>query len=96
MKIFPVVLDSRPAYLGGGSAPGSLLLMPLGVSTLLDHIHRGLADLQQRKVTVVPTFEPTPAYEQAIRAACPTRTWSCTPRISAATCPPTSRRTGSS
>ena len=44
--------------------------MPLGVSTVLDHIHRGLADLQQRKVTVVPTFEPTPAYEQAIRAAC--------------------------
>ena len=70
MKIFPVVLDSRPAYLAGGSAPGSLLLMPLGVSTVLDHIHRGLQDLQQRKVTVVPTFEPTPAYEQAVRAAC--------------------------
>jgi lipopolysaccharide/colanic/teichoic acid biosynthesis glycosyltransferase len=69
VKVFPVVLDSRPPYLGR-SAPGSLLLMPLGRGTLLEHIHDGLRDVRRQKLTVVPAFEPTPAYEEAIRAAC--------------------------
>ena len=70
MKLFPVLLDSRPGYLGR-SAPGSLLLMPLGRSTLLDHINTELRDARREKLTVVPAFEPTPAYEQAVREACP-------------------------
>lgn len=69
MKIFPVLLDTRPGYLGR-SAPGSLLLMPVGLSTLLDHIYQGLGDIRRQKVTVVPAFEPTPVYEQAVRGAC--------------------------
>ena len=68
MKVFPFVLDTRPGYLGR-SAPGSLLLMPLGRTTLLDHINQRLGGVGQ-KLTVVPGFEPTPAYEQAVRGAC--------------------------
>ena len=69
MKLFPVLLDSRPGYLGR-SAPGSLLLMPLGRSTLLDHIHTELRQVRREKLTVVAAFEPTPAYEKAVHAAC--------------------------
>ncbi len=66
-----MLLDARPGYLGG-SAPGSLLLMPIGRSTLLDHIQGGLHDLGgSQRLTVVPSFEPTPAYEEAVRKACP-------------------------
>jgi len=69
VKLFPVVLDSRPGYLGR-SAPGSLLLMPLGRSTLLDHIHTELQQVRRERLTVVPAFEPTPAYEKAVHDAC--------------------------
>jgi lipopolysaccharide/colanic/teichoic acid biosynthesis glycosyltransferase len=70
VKLFPVLLDSRPGYLGR-SEPGSLLLMPLGRTTLLDHIHTELQEARREKLTVVPAFEPTPAYEKAVRDACP-------------------------
>jgi lipopolysaccharide/colanic/teichoic acid biosynthesis glycosyltransferase len=69
LKVCPVILDARPSYLGR-SAPGSLLLMPLGRTTLIDHINSGLRDAQRQKVTVVTAFEPTPQYEQAVRKAC--------------------------
>src|SRR5262245_44301275 len=44
--------------------------MPIGQSILLDHIHQRLGDVGRQKLTVVPSFEPTPRYEQAVRAAC--------------------------
>ena len=69
MKVFPVLLDTRPGYLGR-SAPGSLLLMPVGRSTLLGHIHDALKDVGRQKLTVVPAFEPTPHYEKAVHDAC--------------------------
>jgi lipopolysaccharide/colanic/teichoic acid biosynthesis glycosyltransferase len=70
VKVHPVVLDTRPAYLGR-SQPASLLLMPLGRATLLDQIHRDLRELPGHRLTVVSPFEPTPAYEAAVKAACP-------------------------
>jgi lipopolysaccharide/colanic/teichoic acid biosynthesis glycosyltransferase len=69
VKVFPVILDTRPSYLGR-SAPGSLLLMPVGRTTFLGHIHDSLQAAGRQKVTVVPAFEPTPTYEAAVRAAC--------------------------
>lgn len=72
MRLYPVVLDSRPSYLRGLGGASSLLLMPLGDGTLLSHMHERLAALNRNEPVVMPTFPCDPAYEAGIRAACPT------------------------
>ena len=71
MRIFPVLLDSRPAYLGRIPAT-SVLLMPLGARTLLDHLCARFSQATLNPVTILPRFEVDAAYEAALRSACPT------------------------
>lgn len=67
MRIFPVLIDARPDYLGRGEAPRSLLLTPVGTRTLLEHLHLGLSQVTQHPLTILTVFEPDAAYEQALR-----------------------------
>lgn len=71
MTVFPVIIDSRPAYLGNGEVPSSLLLAPLGTGTLLQDIRTGLTAATGETLTVVPTFDPSPEYVRAIRESEP-------------------------
>jgi len=72
VRVHPVLLDSRPAYLGNGATPTSLLLAPLGATSLLCHLHSRFDVLASRKLTVVPTFEADAHYERTLLAACRT------------------------
>ena len=69
MRLFPVLIDARPAYLGGGHAPRSLLLTPVGPRTLLEHVHVGFRTISPHPVTVLTVFEPDEAYTRALRAS---------------------------
>ena len=70
MRTFPVFLDSCPPYLREDRRPASLLLAPLGTSTLIDFIHSQIA-CGGRGPTVLSTFDPTDGYDEAVREACP-------------------------
>jgi lipopolysaccharide/colanic/teichoic acid biosynthesis glycosyltransferase len=70
MWIFPVLLDSRPAFLPEGHA-GSLLLTPLGAGTVLDQLRSTLGVVTQAPPVILSRFVADEAYEQAVRTACP-------------------------
>ena len=46
--------------------------MPLGQDTLLGHLQKSFAAVTRNPPIVLTTFAPSPAYEAAIRRACPT------------------------
>jgi lipopolysaccharide/colanic/teichoic acid biosynthesis glycosyltransferase len=71
LGIFPVVLDARPAYLQGAGAPASLLLLPLGTGTLLEHVLARLRAVTPNAPEVFATFEIGGRYTAAIREAAP-------------------------
>ena len=71
MRVFPVILDRRPGYLTVGGKPRSLLLLPVGTSTLLSHLHSTLLAATRNPPTVLTPFEPDEAYTEAVREACP-------------------------
>jgi lipopolysaccharide/colanic/teichoic acid biosynthesis glycosyltransferase len=71
MRLFPIALDFRPPYLADCASDISLLLMPLGQGTLLDYLHASFATVTRNPPIVLTTFVPSPAYEAAIRRACP-------------------------
>jgi lipopolysaccharide/colanic/teichoic acid biosynthesis glycosyltransferase len=78
VNIYPVLLDSRPAYAGSApaagvaAAPASLLLMPLGEATLLSHVRSRLLPVTPHAPHVVagPQID-SPAYRDALREAEP-------------------------
>ena len=72
MRLYPIVLDSRPPYLRDSGCTLSLLLMPLGAGTLLGHVRERLASLNRNEPTIVPSFPTDLTYEAAIRGVCPT------------------------
>ncbi len=67
MRLFPLLIDARPPYLGLGQSPRSLLLTPVGSGTLLEHVHVGFRTISPHPVTVLTVFEPDAAYERALR-----------------------------
>jgi lipopolysaccharide/colanic/teichoic acid biosynthesis glycosyltransferase len=67
---FPVLLDCRPALLQRKRA-GSLLLAPLGDSTVLSHLRSRLRKVTGAAPVIVTRFEIDDAYEEAVRKACP-------------------------
>jgi lipopolysaccharide/colanic/teichoic acid biosynthesis glycosyltransferase len=70
LRVFPVLIDSRPDYLGSGAPERSLLLTPVhGSTTLLAHLRQAFEGVTSNSLTVVTTFEPTAGYEAAIREA---------------------------
>jgi lipopolysaccharide/colanic/teichoic acid biosynthesis glycosyltransferase len=67
---FPVLLDSRPRFVGQTRA-ASLLRLPLGEGSVLSHLMARLRVITGTPPVVVARFDTDSAYEQAIRAACP-------------------------
>jgi lipopolysaccharide/colanic/teichoic acid biosynthesis glycosyltransferase len=68
MRLYPVLIDDRPAYLNGRDDL-SLLLMPVGSATVLDLLRRELAGPTSGRVKVVTRFAPSAAYRDALEAA---------------------------
>ena len=71
MSVFPIVVDSRPPYLSGGLIPQSVGLMPIGGSTLIEHVGARIASITHRNVRVVTDFAPCDGYTAALRQAYP-------------------------
>ena len=69
MTVIPIVLDSRPAYLGGSEGAISLLMLPLGARTLLDQVVAWLSGISAERPRVLPTFEPDVRYVGRVREA---------------------------
>jgi hypothetical protein len=69
MWVFPLLLDSRPEFVG--SSGGSLLLAPVGTGTVLSHLRSRLSAVTQAPPVIVASFDVDPDYEQSIRAVCP-------------------------
>ncbi|MCC7416114.1 MAG: sugar transferase [Acidobacteria bacterium] len=66
--ILPVLLDSRPPYIGPGLGHASLLLAPVAATRVAPLIQSRLASAQ--KPIVLCPFEPDVEYVEAVRAAC--------------------------
>jgi len=66
--IFPAIIDSRPAYMGGA---GSLLLAHVGAKTLLEHVAVRLGRLSDAPPVVVSPFTGEAGHVDALRAAHP-------------------------
>jgi lipopolysaccharide/colanic/teichoic acid biosynthesis glycosyltransferase len=65
-----LILDHRPAYLRSARAEVSLLMLPLGTGSLLDHVTEQLAavsGLRSGKLVIVPTFRPDRDYKRRVR-----------------------------
>jgi lipopolysaccharide/colanic/teichoic acid biosynthesis glycosyltransferase len=67
MKIWPVLLDSRPAYLGAHGRSSSLLLCPLGTRTLLELLCEWLTEITSRPPLVLPCVANDADYASWIR-----------------------------
>ena len=70
MGIYPALLDRRPVYLDDGSGQTSLLLAPVTTGSLICELHARFEQVCRESISVVTTFQPTPAYTAAIRGAC--------------------------
>jgi lipopolysaccharide/colanic/teichoic acid biosynthesis glycosyltransferase len=77
MHIHPLFVDSRPEYLSQAGPSASLLLMPLGTQTLLEHLQSRLADVCDRPPVVYATFATGPEYTAALQRVCPGATVVC-------------------
>jgi lipopolysaccharide/colanic/teichoic acid biosynthesis glycosyltransferase len=69
VTVIPIVLDSRPAYLGRGEGAISLLTLPLGARALLDQVVAWLSGINAERPRVLPTFEPDSSYVGRVREA---------------------------
>lgn len=70
LNAFPVLLDSRPEYMVGAPVPASLLLAPLGRTTLGSRLATQVRRVTPVAPMVVTTFEIEAGYEFAVRDAC--------------------------
>jgi lipopolysaccharide/colanic/teichoic acid biosynthesis glycosyltransferase len=69
MSVFPLVIDSRPAYLTSGGSALSVGLMPVGSSTILGRIGEALSATTHQNLRLVTTFDPTDDYRAAVNRA---------------------------
>ncbi|HVQ29951.1 MAG TPA: sugar transferase [Vicinamibacteria bacterium] len=69
MRVFPVLIDTKPPYLEGGADPTSLLLAPVGSSTLVGQFGASFSEVSRNPLIVLTAFEPSPGYEEALRSA---------------------------
>jgi lipopolysaccharide/colanic/teichoic acid biosynthesis glycosyltransferase len=79
MKIWPVLIDSQPAYLSGRGRSGSLLLVPLGAYTLIEHLRACLEPVSERAPLVVSQGTSDSDYSRWISTVCPSATVGTTP-----------------
>ena len=71
MRIIPLLLDARPAYLGADDTTSSLLLLPTGTGTVLEEIMDRLSAVTQHAPLLLPRFDAGPRYVEAARRAAP-------------------------
>jgi lipopolysaccharide/colanic/teichoic acid biosynthesis glycosyltransferase len=71
MRIWPILIDSQPAYLSGGGQATSLLFIPLGAVTLLDHVRSLLEPVTRNALTIVSPSYPGRDHVQRLTALCP-------------------------
>ena len=72
MRIWPLVLDSQPAYLTGSQRNASLLLAPIGTTTLIEHLFDCLAPITGNLPVVFPPAGSDADYGRSVHAVCPT------------------------
>jgi lipopolysaccharide/colanic/teichoic acid biosynthesis glycosyltransferase/carbonic anhydrase/acetyltransferase-like protein (isoleucine patch superfamily) len=72
MRIWPVLLDSQPAYLQGRGRSVSLLLAPLGRQTLIEHLRSGLVPITRNSPMVLSPQGMDAEYRRWVRAVYPT------------------------
>jgi acetyltransferase-like isoleucine patch superfamily enzyme len=71
VTIVPVLLDQRPAYLGGDTSVESLLLVPTAEGTLVGEIARALTLVTSHRPYVMPAFDADAEFEARVRTAWP-------------------------
>jgi lipopolysaccharide/colanic/teichoic acid biosynthesis glycosyltransferase len=69
VNIYPIFLDTRPRYLEGSQSPASLLLLPVGAGTLLEHLHSRVAEVTDAPPVIFAGFEASTSYQAEIRRA---------------------------
>jgi lipopolysaccharide/colanic/teichoic acid biosynthesis glycosyltransferase len=71
MRVWPVILDSRPSYVRGQHRGGSLLLAPFATSVLLEHVMTGVRLATANAPVVVAPAGVEDDYAAHVRAVCP-------------------------
>src|SRR4051812_21133518 len=71
MKLWPVIIDSQPPYLGGTGRSSSLLLAPVGTNTLIQLVMSALSPITDTAPVVVAPGSGNPRYAEWIQAVCP-------------------------
>ncbi len=71
MRIWPVILDSQPEYLRGRGRSRSLLLAPVGRSTLVEHLLRSLSSPAENAPVVASPANAGSEYRGWIQAVSP-------------------------
>jgi lipopolysaccharide/colanic/teichoic acid biosynthesis glycosyltransferase len=66
LKVFAILLDTRPGYLDHAQGPASLLLAPLGPATVLRYLAERLSSAGHPRLTIATDFPPGPDYERRI------------------------------
>jgi lipopolysaccharide/colanic/teichoic acid biosynthesis glycosyltransferase len=68
MRVWPIILDDVPPYLGRSG--GSLLLAPIGAKLLVARLCDRIAAVTSNAPLVLPPIRSGPSYHQAMRQAC--------------------------
>ncbi len=71
MRIIPLILDSRPAYLGYRASDSTLLQLPVGGRTLAAEIVERIAKVTAHAPAVLPTVDVDENYMRRITLTCP-------------------------
>ncbi|MCG3128936.1 MAG: hypothetical protein CHACPFDD_03832 [Phycisphaerae bacterium] len=71
MNIVPIIIDSSPGFLPATSPTLSLGLLPLGSSTVLEHLVEEVRQVSAEPLTILTQFEPSAAYAKAVQEHCP-------------------------
>jgi hypothetical protein len=95
VKAFAILLDTRPGYLDRAHGAASLLLAPLGPTTVLRYLGERLAAAGHPRLTIATDFEPGPDYERRVKDSGARWMRSWPPATSPAGSTTTSPRTGS-
>lgn len=72
MKIWPLLIDSRPEYLGRSPHTESLLGMPMGRARLVSELTRQIQRITTEAPTIVSPRGASDAYVSQMAALCPT------------------------
>src|SRR5437762_1023876 len=74
MRLWPIILDARPAYLLESGSGASLLELPLGTGSVLEHLTAWLKPITNNPPVVLAQADSThqPGHAERLRALCPT------------------------